>query len=140
MDVFVFDPYPLTRQAICALIDRTPDLQLRGAAGDLKQALSGLSENPVGLVVVEPLAARGREGELLAALADAAPKAKLLALSARAEKGFVERLLTAGASGFVYKGESAETTMLAIRDVLQGRKVVIGAFWDCGDRPGSQRS
>jgi len=140
MNVFVLDPHPVTRRAICALIDRTPDLELEGAAGDLAEAVAGLSVNPVALVVIEPLAASGHEEELLASLGRAAPGAKLFVLSARAERGFVERLMKSGASGYVYKGESPGATLQAIHRVLEGERIVLGVFSGHGARGGAQLS
>lgn len=116
----------MTRGGLCGLIDRAPDLVLTGKAGTLPAALSGIAASDVALIVVEPLTAPDDERALIAALSRAAPTARILALSARAESGYVERILEAGASGFVSKNEPNQRVLLAMRDVLAGKTVLAG--------------
>jgi DNA-binding NarL/FixJ family response regulator len=124
--VFVVEPHPVTRVGICALIDRVPGLTLAGAAGDLAGALEGIRDRPVALILVEPLAAPNDERLLILALSREAPSARIMALSARVERGYVARILAAGASGFVSKNEPSEHLLEGIDQVLAGRTVTAG--------------
>jgi len=124
--VFVVEPHPITRVGICRLIDQAPGLSVAGQAGRLEEALTGIAEGAVSLVVVEPLMAPNEEDGLIAALSRAAPGARILALSARLERGYVRRILETGVSGFVAKHESATRVIRAIRQVLGGKTTVAG--------------
>jgi DNA-binding NarL/FixJ family response regulator len=124
--VFVVEPHGLTRLGLCVLIERAPDLTLTGAAKDRLEALAGLDDDRAALILVEPLAAPNREGELIAALLRAAPSAKVVALSARVESVYVDRVLRTGVAGFVSKNESSDRVLRAIREVLAGKTVLAG--------------
>jgi DNA-binding NarL/FixJ family response regulator len=132
--VFVVEPHPVTLRGLRALVERAPALVYRGAAQVLAQALASLDGRHVDVIVVEPLAAPNDEEGLIAALSRAAPSARILALSARVEGGYVQRILKAGASGFISKTEASESVLGAIDRVLAGETVIDGVP---GSGPGS---
>lgn len=102
--VFVVDPHPVARHGLRRLIEDTPGLAVSGTAGDVDAAVEQLTDRDVALIVVEPLTAPLAEDRLIARLAAAAPGARVLALSAHDELGFVERVRATGVVGFVSKG------------------------------------
>lgn len=116
--VFVLDPHPISGRGICGLISRSSDFVVAGSATSLEEALGILEGLAVDLILVEPLAAPNDEAALIRALAGAAPAARLVALSARREAGYVRRVLDAGAAAFISKTESGASVLRSVRGAL----------------------
>jgi DNA-binding NarL/FixJ family response regulator len=125
--VLVIEPHPITRIGICRLIERAPDLVLSGSGANLEEALSAVNGSKIDLIVVEPLTDPGGGRELINAIRRAVPGARILALSARSESGYVRCIIDAGTSGFVTKSLPNDRLLEAFHQVLASNNVVAGA-------------
>jgi two-component system NarL family response regulator len=122
--VLLADDHAVVRLGLRALIDNQPDLTVVGEAEDGPTAVARfLATRPdVGLI---DLVLPGMDGAAVCgAIRREAPKARLLILSGSAPSESVHRALKAGAMGYVLKESSPQVLLRAIRDVLDGRRVV----------------
>ena len=119
--VFLVDDHPLVRESLASLIDRQPGLSVCGEAADATTALSAIGQSPPDVVVVD-LSLGGRPGlELVHDLKRMHPGVAVLVLSMHDENLYAERVLRAGARGYIMKREATGNVIDAIRCVLEGR-------------------
>lgn len=116
----IVDDHPLMREALVARVSACPDLTVCGEAADAEGALRLLAEAQPNLIVID-LALKGGHGiDLIKRVKKLAPAAKMLVLTAYDETLFAERVLRAGAQGYVNKQEAHKALIDAIRKVLRG--------------------
>ena len=95
--IFVVDDHPLVRESLVALIDRQPDLLVRGQAADSAGAFAALLRESADVVVAD-LSLPGESGlELIKKLQSLSPVPRILVVSMHAEDAYAERALRAGA-------------------------------------------
>ncbi|MBP7951441.1 MAG: response regulator transcription factor [Verrucomicrobiales bacterium] len=118
--IFIVDDHPIMRQGIAQLINHEPDLQVVGEASDAANALTGVLETKPDLVIVD-ISLPGKNGlELIKDIRACLKNVCLLVHSMHDESLYVERVLRAGAQGYIMKHEGGKKVMDAIRYVLAG--------------------
>ena len=111
----------MVREGLRALIKRERDLRVCGEAKSASDALQAATELKPDLVLAD-LTLPGRNGlELIKDLRAVAPDLPILVISMHDEVLWAERVLRAGARGYIMKGECAPVLIRAIRQVLAGR-------------------
>ncbi len=119
--VFIVDDHPLIREGLAELIRRDPALAVCGEAGSATECLRKVAAARPGLIVVDiNLPDRGGL-DLIKDLQNLLPDVPVLVYSMCDESLYAERVLRAGARGFVMKRESGRRTLEAMHDVLEGR-------------------
>ncbi len=122
--ILVVDDHPILREGLLQLINLQPDLMVCGEAENASQALSALSTLKPDLVLVD-ISIPGRSGfELVKDIQAMHPEVPVLGLSMHDELLYAERLLRAGARGYIMKRERPEKLVEAIRHVLGGKTYV----------------
>ena len=118
--LLVVDDHPVTRRGLAELISNEPDLAVTGNAASAAEALIQLRAAPFDLAIVD-ISLRGVSGiDLLKDLKIHWPKIPVLVFSTHDELLYAERVLHAGARGYVMKQEAPERIIAAIRQVLNG--------------------
>jgi len=118
--VLLVDDHPIVRQGLGQLINEEADLSVVSEAEDFQQALSALSDTPVDIAIVD-ISLKERSGiELIKEIRARKPELPILVLSMHDESLHAERVLRAGAKGYIMKQEATEQVMNAIRRVLRG--------------------
>jgi DNA-binding NarL/FixJ family response regulator len=118
--VFIVDDHPIVRQGLAQMINQEVDLTVCGEAEDVQNALEAIAELHPDLVLVD-LSLKGGSGlDLLKALRTRASMLPVLVVSMHDESLYVERVLRAGARGYIMKQEATDTMMHAIRRVVRG--------------------
>jgi len=114
------EDHRMVREALCEVLQKVPDIEVVGEAGDAREALKqAIDLNPD--VVVLDIRLPDLNGiEVAARLRDAGSRAKLVALSAFADKRFVTAMLRSGASAYVTKSAAGTELVRAIRAVAAG--------------------
>lgn len=120
--VLIVDDHPLVREGLTARIDAQPDMRVCGEAADIEQALALLETAEPSLVIVDLALKTGHGLNLIKKIHSLEPKVKMLVVSAYEESLFAERVLRAGAHGFISKQEAQEKVIDAIRAVLRGER------------------
>ncbi len=118
--VLLVDDHPIVRQGLGQLINEEADLIIAGEAEDFQQALKALDEVHPDVAIVD-ISLKDRSGiELIKEIKAKQPNLPILVLSMHDESLHAERVLRAGAKGYIMKQEATEQVMNAIRKVLKG--------------------
>jgi DNA-binding NarL/FixJ family response regulator len=118
--VVVIDDHAILRQGLAELINDQPDLVACGEADSPPEAMKVVAATNPDVAVVDITLNSGDGIELCRQLHERWPTLAILVLSMHDESLYAERVLRAGAMGYVMKQEPQETVMTAIRRVLAG--------------------
>ncbi len=122
--LLLVDDHPLLRRGLVQLFSLETDLAVEGQAGSKAEALELLRAQEFDLVIAD-MSLGGVSGlDLLRDIRVHWPGLPVLILSMHDETLYAERVLRAGARGYVCKQASAENLLTAIRRVLAGQVYV----------------
>jgi DNA-binding NarL/FixJ family response regulator len=123
-ELLIVDDHPMTRAGLAQLINKQPDMEVCGEAGNPAEALNLIPNCHPDLVVTD-ITMPGRSGvefiKDMLALHAALP---VLVVSMHDELIYAERMLRAGARGYIMKEAGGEKLLVAIRLVLSGQVYV----------------
>ena len=118
--IFIVDDHPIMRQGLAVLINHEKDLNVCGEAEDAAHALDGILATKPDLALID-ISLPGKNGlELIKDLRAMDVYVSILVHSMHDESLYVERVLRAGAQGYITKDEGGSKLMEAIRKVLAG--------------------
>ncbi len=118
--VLIVDDHPVVREGLAAVLEDTKDVRVVGAVGSAEEALASVA---VGLpdVVLLDLELPGMNGvDAIPRLTAAAPRPRVIVLTAYDTEERVLGALKAGAAGYLLKGAGAAEIVQAIRAVAAG--------------------
>src|ERR1041384_6702346 len=122
--VLIVDDNPMMRQGLAQLINNEPDLSVCCEADTAGQALDMLNAQTPDLVLAD-ISLPDKNGlELIKDIHAMSPQALVLVVSMHDEALYAERVLRAGARGYIMKQEGGRRLMEAIRHVLNGQVYV----------------
>ena len=119
--ILIVDDHPLVRSGFVQLISDEPDLEVCGEAADEAQALQLVAATTPDLVIIDLSLAGGSGINLIERIKAHYGEVCMLVVSMHDESLFAERVLTAGALGYLNKQEAPSNIIRAIRRVLDGR-------------------
>jgi DNA-binding NarL/FixJ family response regulator len=119
--VMIVDDHPVVRQGLALLIDQQPDLEVCAEADSVADAFSKFTESGPDLVIIDLSLKDGSGIELIKEIKARNEHAKMLVSSMHDESLFAERVLRAGAKGYISKQEATGNIVEAARQVLDGR-------------------
>lgn len=119
--VFLVDDHPLVREWLTQLIQRESDLAVCGEAEDTQEALEKINETKPDIVIADISLKTTHGLELVKDLQVRFPSLPVLILSMHDESLYAERVLRAGAKGYITKQEATKKILPAIRQVLAGQ-------------------
>lgn len=118
--IFIVDDHPIVRQGLKTLIEQEGDLHVCGEAGSAAEAMKLFPDCNPDLILVD-ISLKGPDGlELTKSIRSVRPNLPILIVSMHDESLYAERVLRAGANGYIMKEEVAHNIAGAIRKVLQG--------------------
>jgi len=118
------DDHPIVRQGFAQLINDTEDLELAGEAGDAAAAMEALKRHRPDFAIVDISLKGGNGLDLTKSMLAERPDLPILVVSMFDEGLYVERVLRAGAKGYLMKQEATEKVIAAIRRILSGELYV----------------
>ena len=122
--ILIVDDHPLMREGLRGIINQNPDLIVCGEVSDAPSAMEAVTLLVPDLVLLD-ITLPGKSGlELAKDLKAAHPGLAILAISMHDESLYAERMLRAGASGYITKQPPPDELVRAIRQVLDGRVYV----------------
>ena len=122
--ILLVDDHPMMRAGLAQLINKQPDLEVCGEAGNPSEAFNELSRFQPDLILAD-ITMPGRSGiEFIKDLLASYPKLRILVVSMHDEMIYAERALRAGARGYIMKEAGGESLLAAIRDVLSEKVYV----------------
>ncbi|MDD4018120.1 MAG: response regulator transcription factor [Kiritimatiellae bacterium] len=122
--IVVVDDHPLVLEGLVSLIRATPDLTVTGQAGCADEVWQLLETETPDLLLLD-LSLPGINGiELIKDVNARYPRLRILVLSMHEESVYTERVLRAGACGYIMKHEPGSRIVEAARCVLRGELYV----------------
>ena len=122
--ILIVDDHPMMREGLRSMINRQPDMRVCGEAENAAQAMSAVPQLAPDLALVD-ITLPGKSGlELVKDLKVMHPQLVILAISMHDESLYAERMLRAGASGYITKQQPPDEMVKAIRQVLDNRVYV----------------
>jgi DNA-binding NarL/FixJ family response regulator len=122
--VFIVDDHPLVREWLGNLINQQPDMEVCGEAETAPDALARIETLQPDVVVVDIMLSRGSGLELVKDIRCLSPGSVSLVLSLHDELTYADRVLRAGARGYVSKRDTTRKVITGIREVSAGRLFV----------------
>ncbi|MBV8212263.1 MAG: response regulator transcription factor [Verrucomicrobia bacterium] len=144
--ILIVDDHPMTRAGLIHLINHQPDTFVSGEAENAAEALKLLEANRPDLALID-ITLPGKSGlELIKDVKAIHPDLPMLVISMHDESLYADRVLRAGARGYITKHEGGDKLMVAIRQVLSG-KIYVSESMSAhileifsGGQPGTDRS
>jgi DNA-binding NarL/FixJ family response regulator len=119
--VLIVDDHPMTRAGLAHMINHQPDMIVSGETESAGQALAALEANQPDIVLLD-ITLPGKSGlEVIKDIKAMHPGLPVLVVSMHDESLYADRVLRAGARGYITKHEGGEKLMRAIRHVLSGK-------------------
>ena len=118
--VLIVDDHPMTRTGLAYLINHQPDMTTCYEAQNAAEALEGVLSTTPDLVLTDFTLPDKNGLELIKDIRAVRPDLPILVISMHEESLYAERVLRAGARGYITKEEGGERLMRAIRHVLSG--------------------
>jgi DNA-binding NarL/FixJ family response regulator len=119
--VMIVDDHPMMRQGLAQLIDNEPDLKVVAEADTGGQGLNIVVKEKLDLALVD-ISLPDKNGlELIKDIRSLKPELPVLIVSMHDEALYAERVLRAGARGYIMKQEGGKKLLQAIRQVLTGQ-------------------
>ena len=119
--ILLLDDHPMLRTGLAELINAQLDLAVSAEASSAAEATQKIAQCLPDLAIVD-LSLGGKSGlEFIKDLHVMHPEMRILVMSMHHESIYAERVLRAGARGYVMKSAGGETVLQAVRDVLAGR-------------------
>lgn len=120
--ILLVDDHAVVRKGLRLVIEREPDLEVVDEAGSLADALASTADPDV--VVTDLMLGDAQGAEVVAAMRERLPNARILVLSMVGTSLYIHRCLAAGARGYIQKEAAAEDLVEAIRKVGDGQDYV----------------
>lgn len=122
--ILIVDDHPMMRDGLAALITAQPGLAVCGQAADAREAMQAIESLRPDLVLMD-ISLPGKSGlEAIKDIQALAPGLAVLVISMHDESLYAERVLRAGARGYVMKQEGGKRIMEAVRAVLENKVFV----------------
>ena len=118
--VLIVDDHPIVRQGLRRMIEPEPDLVVCGEVQTEREARTAIRALAPDVVIVDISLAQGDGLELVRDVHAQQPELPMLVLSMHDELIYAERLLAAGASGYIMKQAASDQLLIALRQVLAG--------------------
>ena len=118
--ILIVDDHPVVRRGLAAMINQEPDLEVVAEAADFHQGLDAIRDQQPDLAIID-LTLEGIGGlELVKQVKSINPEMLMLVLSMHDETLYAERVLRAGARGYIMKQEGTDKLISAIRAIVRG--------------------
>ena len=118
--ILIVDDHPMMRTGLAQLIGNEDDLKVCGEADNAAQALDAVAKQKFDLALVD-ISLPDKNGlELIKDIRTLKPELPILVVSMHDESLYAERVIRAGALGYITKQEATRKILVAIRRVLEG--------------------
>jgi DNA-binding NarL/FixJ family response regulator len=119
--IILADDHVLIRHGIKNIISQIPDLQVAGEASNGEELLSLLETEAPDLLILDIMMPKISGVEVVGILKRRYPRIKVLMLTMHKSMGYFYSAMSAGADGYLMKGDSSEELLLAIEKIREGR-------------------
>ena len=118
--ILVVDDQPIVREGLRHRIEAQPDMVVCCEVGRASDAMAYLQSSPVDIAIID-ISLKGRSGiDLIKQMRASGYDFPILVLTIHEEVTYTQRVLAAGAQGYIVKSESTNLIIYAIRRLLAG--------------------
>ncbi|PKL15989.1 MAG: DNA-binding response regulator [Spirochaetae bacterium HGW-Spirochaetae-5] len=128
--IFIVEDHPIFRDGISQLINKEDDMIVVGGCETSGECFKYIKENLPDLIIVDITLKDSCGIELTKEIKKTYPNLPVLILSMHEELIFADRVLKAGARGYMTKREATGKVIEAIRRVLQGKIYICDTMID----------
>jgi DNA-binding NarL/FixJ family response regulator len=122
--ILIADDHAIVREGLKMILSQIPDMVVTAEASNGEEVMDKIGKNDLNFVVLD-ITMPGRSGlEILREIKSQRPELPVLMLSMYPEDQYAERVLKAGASGYLTKESAPDELVKAIRQISQGKKYV----------------
>jgi DNA-binding NarL/FixJ family response regulator len=118
--IILVDDHPVVRDGLAEAINREPDLTVCAVAEDRARALQAIETSNPHLAVIDLMLRSSSGLELIKDIHARWPQLLILVVSMHDETLYAERVLRAGARGYITKQQATRDILVALRRVLGG--------------------
>src|ERR1700686_4324184 len=118
--VLIVDDHPIVRQGLRRVMENEEDLEVCGEAETARDARIAIKELTPDVVIADISLKQGDGIELVRDVRAHHPHLPILVLSSHDEAIYAERMLAAGANGYIMKQAASEQFLGSLRHVLDG--------------------
>jgi DNA-binding NarL/FixJ family response regulator len=126
--VLIVDDHPIVREGLRRLIDPEPDLAVCAEAETERAARAAILASTPHVIIVDISLGQGDGFELVRHVHAHHPELPMLVLSMHDEAIYAERMLAAGARGYIMKQAAPDLLLIALRQVLAGGSYLAAAL------------
>lgn len=119
--IYLVDGQPLVREWFTYALNKEPDLAVCGEAANISSAMRGITASNPHVAITDLSFEDGSGFELIEKIGLRCPRTAVLVLSMHDEVYYADRVLRAGARGYVSKKEPTRRIIVALRCILQGK-------------------
>jgi two-component system, NarL family, response regulator NreC len=119
--ILLADDHLVVRKGLRFVLDREPDMEVVGEAGDGRQAVELVEELTAEIVVMDIAMPRLGGIDATAQICKKHPNVSVIILSMYSDEEYIVRALSAGAKGYLLKDSAEEELVSAVRSVAIGR-------------------
>lgn len=118
--VLLVEDHPIVRQGLRSVLENEADLLVCGEAATAREGRIAVRELSPDVLIADISLRQGDGIELVRDVRAHHPRLPILVLSMHDEKIYAERLLAAGANGYIMKEAASKQFVAALRRVLDG--------------------
>ena len=118
--VLIVDDHPIVRQGLRRVMENEDDLTVCGEAETARDARTAIKELNPDVVIADISLKQGDGIELVRDVRAHYPHLPILVLSMHDETIYAERMLSAGANGYIMKQAASDQFLISLRRVLDG--------------------
>ncbi|MHC4499596.1 MAG: response regulator [Planctomycetota bacterium] len=119
--IILADDHKITRQGLCSLLDKQPDMEVVAEAEDGRTAVRLALELAPDVIIMDVSMPDLNGIEAARKIAAECPEVNIVALSMHSDSLFVTEMLKSGAAGYLLKDCAFEELERAIRTVMAGK-------------------
>ncbi len=119
--IFIVDDHPIFREGLSQLVNQEDDLFAAGNSDSVADAIKRIDAINPDLVIVDLMLRDSSGIDLVQEINKKGQKIPVIVLSMHEDPIFVDRVLKAGARGYIVKRETIDRVIDAVRQVLSGR-------------------
>lgn len=122
--ILLAEDHATVREGIKLLVDKQPDMEVIGEAGDGEVAIQKAQELKPDLIVMD-VSMPGMNGlRATKRLRRLMPDVKILTLTRHTDDGYLQQLIKAGVNGYVLKQSAPAELINAIRAIAEGKSYI----------------
>ena len=119
--VLLADDHGVVRKGLRFLLERQPDIEVVGEAADGREAVSLAAEVDPDIIIMDIAMPLLNGIDATAQIVKRNPKVGVIILSMHSDEGYLVRILTAGAKGYLLKDSADADIVRAVQAVAQSK-------------------